>query len=127
MESIDQTTSSDENEGEEYEKDEEDESSSSSEDEEKCKRSSSENGNENLPGEPCTCGKCGGQLVLSKKPHKCNDPKHIGNRCVFAAFCLANYDNGDNKWNNQCIACAHRDSKVRLLMSIATMLVYVPF
>ena len=69
----------------------------------------------------------GGNLVLSKKPHKCNDVNHIGNRCVFAAFCLKDYDNGENKWNNQCLACADRESKVPLLILIAILLlVYVP-
>ncbi len=121
MESIDPASSSDE---EENEEEENNVSRSSDEDEEKSTRFSSENEDDNLPGKPCTCGECGGQLVLSPKPHKCNDPKHIGNRCVFAAFCLI--DNGDNKWNNQCLACARRDFKVRLLILITILLVYMP-
>ena len=102
-------------------------SSSSDEEEEKIKKFSSENEDDNLPGKPCTCGRCGGNLVLSERPHKCNDVNHIGNRCVFAAFCLKDYDNGENKWNGQCLACADRESKVRLLILIAILLlVYVP-
>ena len=85
-------------------------SSLSGENEENSERSSTEN-EDNLPGKPCTC--CD-MLVLSKKPHKCNDPEHIGNRCVFAAFCLMNYDKEDNDWNGKCLACARRDSKVYL-------------
>ena len=101
-------------------------SSSSDEEEEKIKKFSSENEDDNLPGKPCSCGHCD-NLVLSEKPHKCNDVNHIGNRCVFAAFCLKDYDNGDNKWNSKCLACADRESKVRLLILIAKLLlVYMP-
>ena len=104
MESIDQKSSSDE---EERGNGEEDGSSSSDED---------EVNEDNLPGKPCTC--CD-QMVLSPKPHKCNDVNHIGNRCVFAAFCLSNYDNGENEWNGKCLVCARRDSKVHFLILIA--------
>ena len=89
------------------------------------KKSSGENeDDDNLPGKPCTC--CD-NMVLSKRPHKCNDPEHIGYRCVFAAYCLVNYDDGDNEWNGKCLVCARRDSKVRLLIFIAIKLVYFTF
>ncbi len=81
----------------------------------KMKKSLSAENEDNLPGKACTC--CN-TMVLSKRPHKCNDPERIGYRCVFAAYCLVNYYDGDNEWNGKCLACARRDSKVRLLILI---------
>ena len=65
---------------------------------------------QNPIGEKCGC-ECG-EVVLSPKPHRCNDPSHIGNRSVFGAICFADNNTGGESWNMQCLACFRRATKV---------------
>jgi hypothetical protein len=61
-------------------------------------------------GENCGC-ECD-HLVLSTKPHWCNDAFHVGNRNVFGAFCLPINNRGGESFSHQCKACARRAAEV---------------
>jgi hypothetical protein len=61
-------------------------------------------------GEKCGC-ECG-HLVLSTKPHWCNDASHVGNRNVFGAFCITINNKGGDSFSHQCLACARRAAEV---------------